>query len=64
VEFYGEGVQHVSAADRQAIAGMCPDYGARCAYFPIDSYTLDCVRHMGKCVCMFEYSEELLYKGT
>lgn len=58
VEFYGEGVQHVSAADRQAIAGMCPDYGARCAYFPIDNYTLDCVRHMGHA----EEGVEIVYK--
>ena len=34
VEFYGEGVQRMSLADRATIANMAPEYGATMGFFP------------------------------
>lgn len=40
VEFYGEGLQELSLADRATIANMAPEYGATCGFFPIDKETI------------------------
>ena len=36
VEFYGEGLDVLSLADRATIANMAPEYGATCGFFPVD----------------------------
>ncbi len=41
VEFFGEGLGHLSLADRATIGNMAPEYGATCGYFPIDGETID-----------------------
>ncbi|WP_333023317.1 aconitate hydratase [Wolbachia endosymbiont of Pentidionis agamae] len=41
VEFYGDGLDDLSIADRATIANMAPEYGATCGFFPIDQKTLD-----------------------
>ncbi len=41
VEFYGEGLNHLSLADRATIANMAPEYGATCGIFPIDAETIN-----------------------
>ncbi|WP_422072897.1 aconitate hydratase AcnA [Tranquillimonas rosea] len=40
VEFYGDGLDNVNLADRATIGNMSPEFGATCAFFPIDSETL------------------------
>ncbi|MFO0659686.1 MAG: aconitate hydratase AcnA [Polyangiaceae bacterium] len=40
VEFFGEGVTHLSLADRATIANMAPEYGATCGIFPVDDETI------------------------
>lgn len=40
VEFFGEGLDYLSLADRATIANMAPEYGATCGLFPIDTETL------------------------
>ena len=40
VEFFGEGLNHLTLADRATIANMAPEYGATCGFFPIDKETL------------------------
>ncbi len=44
VEFYGEGLKHLTIADRATLGNMCPEYGATVAIFPIDGLTLDYLR--------------------
>ena len=44
VEFYGNGLNHLSLADRATISNMAPEYGATCGYFPIDQETLNYLR--------------------
>ncbi len=44
VEFYGEGLNHLTLADRATIANMAPEYGATCGFFPVDGETLNYMR--------------------
>ena len=44
VEFFGEGLRHLTIADRSTLGNMCPEYGATVAIFPIDTLTLDYLR--------------------
>ncbi|GAA0852050.1 aconitate hydratase AcnA [Aliiglaciecola litoralis] len=48
VEFFGEGVKHLSVADRATIANMAPEYGATCGLFPIDEQTLTYLKLTGR----------------
>ena len=48
VEFFGEGLEHLSLADRATIANMAPEYGATCGIFPIDTETLTYLRLTGR----------------
>ena len=48
VEFYGEGLDHLSLADCATIANMAPEYGATCGFFPIDAETLEYLRLSGR----------------
>ena len=44
VEFYGEGLDALSLADRATIANMAPEYGATMGFFPVDEETLSYLR--------------------
>ena len=44
VEYFGDGLSHLSLADRATVANMAPEYGATCGYFPIDDETLNYMR--------------------
>ncbi|MBL8077136.1 MAG: aconitate hydratase AcnA [Anaerolineales bacterium] len=48
VEFYGEGLSHMSLTDRATIANMAPEYGATMGYFPVDEETLRYMRLTGR----------------
>lgn len=48
VEFYGDGLDNLSLADRATIANMAPEYGATCGIFPIDNETLNYLRLSGR----------------
>lgn len=48
VEFFGQGLQHLTIADRATIGNMSPEYGATCGYFPIDEATLTYLRLTGR----------------
>lgn len=48
VEFFGEGVKHLSIADRATIANMCPEYGATVGYFPVDEATVSYLKQTGR----------------
>ena len=48
VEFFGEGLRHLTIADRATLGNMCPEYGATIAIFPIDAMTLDYLRLTGR----------------
>ena len=48
VEFFGDGLKHLTIADRSTLGNMCPEYGATVAIFPIDDMTLDYLRLTGR----------------
>lgn len=48
VEFYGEGLDNMTLADRATIANMAPEYGATCGFFPIDKETINYLRFTGR----------------
>jgi aconitate hydratase len=48
VEFYGEGAESLSLADRATIANMAPEYGATMGFFPVDDETLNYLRATGR----------------
>lgn len=48
VEFYGDGIRHMSLPDRATIANMAPEYGATIGFFPVDEETLAYLRRTGR----------------
>lgn len=48
VEFYGDGAENLTLADRATVANMAPEYGATMGFFPIDEKTLDYLRLTGR----------------
>ena len=48
VEFFGDGIQSLTIADRATISNMAPEYGATMGYFPIDNQNLNYLRLTGR----------------
>lgn len=48
LEFFGEGVPHLTLGDRATISNMTPEYGATAAMFYIDQQTIDYLRITGR----------------
>ena len=40
VEFFGDGLDNLTLADRATVGNMAPEYGATCGFFPVDAETL------------------------
>jgi iron-sulfur-dependent 2-methylisocitrate dehydratase len=48
LEFYGEGVTHLTLGDRATISNMTPEFGATAAMFYIDEQTIDYLKMTGR----------------
>ncbi|MBX2987308.1 MAG: aconitate hydratase AcnA [Bdellovibrionaceae bacterium] len=48
VEFFGDGVRHLSIADRATIGNMSPEYGATIGIFPPDERTMEYLKNSGR----------------
>ncbi len=48
VEFYGDGLSHLSLEDQATISNMAPEYGATCGFFPVDNDTLAYLKATGR----------------
>jgi aconitate hydratase len=48
VEFYGTGLEHLPLEDRATISNMSPEFGATCAFFPVDRRTIDYLKATGR----------------
>lgn len=48
LEFYGEGVRHLTLGDRATISNMTPEYGATAAMFFIDQQTIEYLKLTGR----------------
>lgn len=58
VEFFGEGIDHLSLADRATISNMAPEYGATCGFFPIDDETIKYLKQTGRNESQLEIVKE------
>ena len=54
LEFHGNGLDHLSVADRCTIANMAPEYGATLALFPTDQKVLDYLLATGRTAASVE----------
>ncbi len=48
VEYFGDGLDHLSLEDQATLANMAPEYGATCGFFPIDDDTLTYLNATGR----------------
>lgn len=48
VEFFGDGCNTLTLADRATIANMGPEYGATIGYFPVDEKSIDYLKLTGR----------------
>ncbi len=48
VEYFGDGLDHLSLEDQATIANMAPEYGATCGFFPVDDDTLTYLKATGR----------------
>src|SRR5215510_13160540 len=48
VEYYGDGLDHLSVEDRATIGNMAPEYGATCGFFPVDGDTIKYLKATGR----------------
>ena len=54
LEFFGDGLDHLSVADRCTIANMAPEYGATLALFPTDEDVLEWLVARGRAKSVIE----------
>lgn len=48
VEFYGDGLDHLSLPDQATLSNMSPEFGSTCAFFPVDQETLNYLEFTGR----------------
>ncbi len=48
VEYFGEGLEHLTVEDRATLANMAPEYGATCGFFPVSRATIDYLAATGR----------------
>jgi len=60
VEFYGDGVAHLTISDRATIGNMAPEYGATCGFFSVDNNTIDFMKLTGRDPDHIEMTREYL----
>lgn len=48
VEFYGDGLDNMTLADRATLGNMSPEFGSTCAFFPIDDEALRYLEFTGR----------------
>ena len=48
VEYFGQGLDSMTVADRATLANMSPEYGATMGFFPVDDQTLAYLRLTGR----------------
>jgi len=48
VEFFGPAIGELTVPERATLSNMAPEYGATCAFFPVDGRTLEYLRMTGR----------------
>ncbi|MCB0345415.1 MAG: aconitate hydratase AcnA [Bdellovibrionales bacterium] len=60
VEFFGDGLDHMSVSDRATIGNMAPEQGSTVSFFPTDDVTLEYLRLTGRPEELIELTEKYL----
>lgn len=63
VEFFGEGLDSLTLADRATVANMAPEYGATCGFFPVDDETVRYLKLTGRDPEAIEIAQTYLQKN-
>src|SRR6185437_7652458 len=58
LEFFGRGVAALTAGERAVVANMAPEFGASCAFFPVDGQVLRYLRETGRSMDHVRFVEE------
>ncbi|MGH7105362.1 MAG: aconitate hydratase AcnA [Acetobacteraceae bacterium] len=58
LEFFGPGVAALAAGERALVANMAPEFGASCAFFPVDGQVLRYLRDTGRSVDHVRFVED------
>ena len=48
VEFFGDGLDHLSLPDKATLSNMSPEFGSTCGFFPVDRETLRYLEFTGR----------------
>ncbi|MDE2356893.1 MAG: aconitate hydratase, partial [Alphaproteobacteria bacterium] len=48
VEYFGDGLHHLTVEDQATLANMAPEYGATCGFFPVTRSTIDYLLATGR----------------
>ncbi len=48
VEFYGDGLDHMTLPDRATLSNMAPEFGSTCGFFPVDAETVRYLEFTGR----------------
>lgn len=48
VEFYGDGLDHMTLPDRATLSNMAPEFGSTCGFFPVDGETIRYLEFTGR----------------
>ena len=48
VEYFGNGLTHLTLEDQATLANMAPEYGATCGFFPVSRATIDYLTKSGR----------------
>jgi aconitate hydratase len=48
VEYFGDGLEHLTVEDQATLANMAPEYGATCGFFPVTRATIDYLAATGR----------------
>ena len=48
VEYFGNGLTHLTLEDQATLANMAPEYGATCGFFPVSQATIDYLAKSGR----------------
>lgn len=62
IEFYGSAIKYLNVTEKATIANMAPEFGATCAYFPIDEGCFTYLTETGRDKGMVDIAREYYQK--
>lgn len=63
VEYFGDGYENLSVADRATLGNMSPEYGSTCGFFPYDGHSDDYMKLTNRTPEHIKLVDEYLHKS-